>query len=477
MQLPDFKRTRILVAGDLMLDRYWHGGTSRISPEAPVPVVRVDEIEERAGGAGNVALNVAALGGHVKLLGHCGDDEPGAALASLLESQRVKCRIAKSRHAPTITKLRIISRNQQLIRLDFEETFHADDLASLEEGFIASLEESDLVILSDYGKGTLSSPETLIRLARSQGKPVLVDPKGSDFSKYSGATLLTPNRHEFEAIMGVARDEKELVQLGETLRNRLSLDALLITRGDEGMTLISKEAAPLHLPARAKEVYDVTGAGDTVIATLAAGFASGMTLSEAAQLSNVAAGIVVGKLGTATVSTGEIRQALHGNQAEMRGVIDASGILPVLKASKARGEKIVATNGCFDILHPGHIDYLRRARDLGDRLIVLVNSDDSVRRLKGPERPINALSHRMTMLAALECVDWVIPFEEDTPRDLIGKVLPDILVKGGDYTDITSIAGHDHVLSHGGRVEILNFVEGHSTTSIIERIHQKTGSA
>lgn len=477
MQLPDFKRSRILVAGDLMLDRYWHGGTSRISPEAPVPVVRVDEIEERAGGAGNVALNIAALGGRVELHGHCGNDEAGSALIALLESQGVISRIARSQHAPTITKLRIISRHQQLIRLDFEEAFHIDDTVSLQEGYVTALHEADLVILSDYGKGTLVHPEALIKLARELGKPVLVDPKGSDFTKYKGATLLTPNRHEFEAIMGPARDENHLVQLGEALREQLELEALLITRGSEGMTLISQGATPLHLSARAKEVYDVTGAGDTVIATLAAALASGMTLSEAAQLSNVAASIVVGKLGTATVNPEEVRQALHGDQAEQRGVIATTDILPVLKSAKARGERIVATNGCFDILHPGHVDYLRRARELGDRLIVLVNSDASVRRLKGPERPINALPHRMAMLAALECVDWVIPFEEDTPRDLIGIVLPDILVKGGDYTDIKTIAGHDHVLANGGQVEILEFVEGHSTTSIIERIHQKTGSA
>jgi D-beta-D-heptose 7-phosphate kinase / D-beta-D-heptose 1-phosphate adenosyltransferase len=476
MQLPDFKRGRVLVAGDLMLDRYWHGGTSRISPEAPVPVVRVNDIEERAGGAGNVALNIASLGGDVELLGHCGQDEAGSALISLLESQGVQCRIERSRHAPTITKLRVLSRHQQLIRLDFEDAFHSEENESLKAVFQAALADADVVILSDYGKGTLAQPEALIDAARALEKPVLVDPKGSDFAKYRGATLLTPNRHEFELVAGHARDEAELVRLGESLRDQLELEALLITRGDEGMTLLARGVPPLHLPARAREVYDVTGAGDTVIATLAASLATGISLPEATHLANIAAGIVVGKLGTATLSPAEIRLALHGDQAEHRGTIPLDLLQPILHEARARGEKLVATNGCFDILHPGHVDYLRRARELGDRLIVLVNSDASVQRLKGPERPINGLGHRMAMLAALECVDWVIPFEEDTPRDLIGRVLPDILVKGGDYTDITSIAGHEHVLANGGRVEILDFVEGHSTTSIIERIHQKTGS-
>lgn len=473
MQLTDLSKGRVLVAGDLMLDRYWHGGTSRISPEAPVPVVRVDQIEERAGGAGNVALNISALGGQVEILGHCGQDEAGTSLIELLEAQGVACRIARSMSAPTIMKLRVISRHQQLIRLDFEEPFENEDIESLHASFKEALPDVDVIVLSDYGKGSLAHPESLIDVARSLGKKVLVDPKGSDFSKYRGATLLTPNRHEFEAIVGHARDEDELVRLGETLRDELNLEALLITRGDEGMTLLARGTPPLHLPARAKEVFDVTGAGDTVIAVMAAALANELPLTEAAHLANVAAGIVVGKLGTATVSPEEISEALHGRKAEHRGVISTKSLLPVLASARACGERVVATNGCFDILHPGHVDYLQRARLLGDRLIVLVNSDDSVRRLKGPERPINTLSHRMAMLAALECVDWVIAFDEDTPRDLIGVILPDILVKGGDYTDIRLIAGHDHVLAHGGRVEILEFVEGHSTTSIIERIHQK----
>jgi D-beta-D-heptose 7-phosphate kinase/D-beta-D-heptose 1-phosphate adenosyltransferase len=470
MQLPDFRAARVLVAGDVMLDRYWHGGTSRISPEAPVPVVRVDGVEERAGGAGNVALNIAALGAAVELLGYRGQDEAGASLTALLEKAGIACGIECLEALPTITKLRVLSRHQQLIRLDFEERFHAVDPARLAENFAARLAEAHAVVLSDYGKGTLHSIRPLIELAGAAGKPVLVDPKGADFDKYHGATLMTPNRGEFEAVAGPCRNDDELIDKGRRLADRLELEALLITRGEQGMTLLPRGEKALHLPAHAKEVYDVTGAGDTVISVLAAGLAAGASLAEATHLANLAAGIVVGKLGAASVSREELDYALHGQRAHRRGVIDLDGLLPILAAARRQGEKIVATNGCFDILHPGHIHYLREARALGDRLVVLVNSDASVKRLKGASRPINPLEHRMAMLAALESVDWVVPFEEDTPRDAIGRLLPDILVKGGDYRDIAAIAGHDHVLANGGEVKLLDFVEGFSTTRIIQTL-------
>ena len=470
MQFPDFSHTRLLVAGDLMLDRYWHGGASRISPEAPVPVVRVTDIEERVGGAGNVALNLAALGGQVTVVGFRGDDEPGQRLDALLTHAGIRVRVATVVSHPTITKLRILSRHQQLIRLDFEEDFQPVESRELREKYEAALEETDSVVLSDYGKGTLSDIRPLITLARNQGKPVLVDPKGADFDKYRGATLLTPNRAEFEHVVGACANETDLVERGLAMVDALELEALLITRGEQGMTLLQRGGQSLHLPAHAKEVFDVTGAGDTVIATLSAGLSAGMSLTDATRLANLAAGLVVGKLGTATIAPAELVYALQGSRAQRRGVVAAEELPALLARARAGGERIVATNGCFDILHPGHVDYLQRARALGDRLIVLVNSDASVRRLKGPERPINPLAHRMTLLAALECVDWVTPFEEDTPRDLIGRIVPDILVKGGDYTAIESIAGHDHVLAHGGEVRILPFVAGHSTTGLIDRI-------
>ena len=470
MHLPDFTNNRVLVIGDLMLDRYWHGGTSRISPEAPVPVVRVSEIEERAGGAGNVALNIAALGARVSLLGYRGEDEPGSSLHKLLDAAGIDCHLETQSTFPTITKLRVLSRHQQLIRLDFEEDFQQIDPQSLHGAFKRQLSAANIVVLSDYGKGTLKNIQPLIELAQSQGKPVLVDPKGMDFDKYRGATLLTPNRAEFESVAGACHDENELVERGLAMLDRLNLKALLITRGEHGMTLLQRAQQALHLPTHAKEVYDVTGAGDTVIATLATGLSAGLSIADATRLANQAAGLAVAKLGTATISTAELAQALRGYRTQQRGVIDIEALIPLLDGLRGQGEKIVATNGCFDILHPGHVDYLQRARELGDRLVVLVNSDASVQRLKGPERPINPLPHRMTMLAALECVDWVVPFEEDTPRDVIGRLLPDILVKGGDYADIESIAGHDHVQKNGGEVKILPFVEGHSTTGLIEKI-------
>lgn len=474
MQLPNYSNARVLVVGDLMLDRYWHGPTSRISPEAPVPVVHVKQDEFRAGGAGNVALNIAALGGKVSVLGFTGEDQAANALEKLLKDARVLCLFQAIPNYPTITKLRVMSRHQQLIRLDFEDGFHQIDSDPLLHLYHAELMQSQVAVLSDYGKGTLNKVQQFIALARQLRKPVLVDPKGSDFSIYRNATLITPNLGEFEAVVGRCNDEAQIVERGLNLIETLQLDALLVTRGEHGMSLLSKDAEPLHLPTHAREVFDVTGAGDTVISVLAASLAAKKTLAEATQLANIGAGIVVGKMGTATVDTDELAAALQGPRARHKGVCTLPELLKERAAAKQNGEKIVATNGCFDILHPGHVRYLQQAKTLGDRLVVLVNSDDSVKRLKGPERPVNGLAHRMEMLAALECVDWVVEFAEDTPKQAIDQLLPDILVKGGDYTDITSIAGHDSVLAAGGEVKILSFIEGHSTTGIIQTIRDKS---
>lgn len=470
MLLPNFHSARILVAGDLMLDRYWHGATSRISPEAPVPVVLVKQSEERAGGAGNVALNIASLGSHVSVMGYCGEDEAAESLTAILEHAGIRCLIQKLQNLPTITKLRVISRHQQLIRLDFEENLYGVEPKALLKQFESQLAHADVVVLSDYGKGVLNPVQEMIALCKTAGKPVLVDPKGSDFDKYRHADLLTPNLAEFEAIVGYCTDEADIECKGMALLQKLDLEALLITRSEHGMTLIRKNEAPLHLSARAQEVFDVTGAGDTVIAVLAAALASGTPIEEATAFANLAAGIVVGKLGTACVSPSELDDALHGPRAHQRGVIELPALIESVMAARAGGERIVLTNGCFDILHPGHVHYLQQAKALGDRLIVLVNSDDSVKRLKGPSRPVNSLEHRMMMLAALECVDWVLSFDEDTPQEKITEILPDILVKGGDYQSIDQIAGSECVLANGGEVKLLSFVEGYSTTHIIETI-------
>lgn len=474
MNLPEFSTARLLVAGDTMLDRYWFGPATRISPEAPVPIVRIQQYEERAGGAGNVALNLARLGCSVTLVGYRGRDEAGDALSDLLERSGVRCRLEQLPHHPTITKLRIISQHQQLIRLDFEEPLMPEEPSGLLDRFAADLAEADAVVLSDYAKGTLSQIEALIAQALAAGKPVLVDPKGSDFSRYRHATALTPNLSEFEAVAGRSDDEAGFCAKAAALLQELDLEVLLVTRGEAGMTLFERGRPPLHLRAHAKEVFDVTGAGDTVLSVLAAARAAGQSWADATRLANLAAGIVVGKLGTATISVDELGTAIEGPRAEHHGVVGLDELLRLVAAAKARGERIVATNGCFDILHPGHVSYLRQARALGDRLIVLVNSDASVRRLKGEERPVNGLDHRMDMLAALECVDWVSFFDDDTPREAICRILPDVLVKGGDYRDVGAVAGHDCVLAHGGTVQLLDYVEGFSTSGLIAAIREGT---
>jgi len=475
MQLPNFSTGRVLVIGDLMLDRYWHGSTSRISPEAPVPVVHVKDDEQRAGGAGNVALNIAALGGKVSVMGFVGNDEVAETLKAVLEKAGVLCLFEALDDYPTITKLRVMSRHQQLIRLDFEDGFHAVDNEKLLHQYHAEMMQASAIVLSDYGKGTLNKIEQFIALAKSLNKPVLIDPKGNDFSIYKHATLITPNLTEFEAVVGHCENQQQIVEKGMKLLQEMDFKALLVTQGENGMTLLTSEEAPLHLPTHAREVFDVTGAGDTVISVLAASLAARKSLAEATILANMGAGIVVGKLGTATVDTEELTYALQGQRAHHRGVGTLKDVRQAMQLAKKEGEKIVLTNGCFDILHPGHIRYLQQAKELGDRLVVLVNSDKSVKRLKGPERPVNDLQYRMEMLAALECVDWVIPFAGDTPKQEIDQLLPDILAKGGDYTDITTIVGHESVLANGGEVKILSFIEGHSTTSIIKSIRSTEG--
>ena len=467
--LPDFTGVEVLVVGDLMLDRYWHGATERISPEAPVPVVHVKSTEQRPGGAGNVALNLSALGASSSLVGVTGDDEAAGELEGLLTKAGVCCRFHRRGGAATVTKLRVISRHQQLIRLDFEDGFAGVEAADLLSMFQPLLGSARAVILSDYGKGALRAPQPLIQAAQKAGLPVLVDPKGRDFSIYRGATLITPNLAEFEAVVGPCPDEAELVRRAEALISDCGIEGLLITRGEEGMSLVRPGLPPVHLPTRAREVYDVTGAGDTVIATLAAGLAAGLEMPQATALANLAAGIVVGKLGTATATVAELRRVMRDQDQERQGVVSLDELLTVVAEAKANGERIVMTNGCFDLLHAGHVGYLGQARALGDRLIVAVNDDDSVRRLKGPSRPINQLDRRMTVLAGLAAVDWVVPFAEDTPAELIAKVLPDVLVKGGDYLP-QQIAGHDVVVANGGRVEILDFFEGCSSTAMIERM-------
>lgn len=471
-RLPDFSNARLLVAGDVMLDRYWSGPTQRISPEAPVPVVRVGRDESRPGGAANVALNLAALGAPAQLLGVVGRDAPAALLAERLRAVGVDAQWVEAPRHPTITKLRVMSRNQQVIRLDFEESYAAEgafDRAAFIERFTVGLGAATAAVLSDYAKGTLIDAPALIAQCRALGRPVLIDPKGSDYARYRGATLLTPNVPELEAVVGACADEATLVAKGTRLLADLQLDALLVTRSEKGMSLLRRGQAPLHLPAQAREVFDVTGAGDTVIATLAAALASGADLADAVHLANLAAGIVVGKLGTATASRAELEHLLQGAADTDIRVLDESALLARAAQARAQGQRVVMTNGVFDLLHVGHVRYLEAARALGDLLIVAVNEDDSVRRLgKGPARPVNPCADRMRVLAGLRCVDYVVSFAEDTPARMIGRVLPDVLVKGGDYTP-EQIAGADAVRAAGGQVCVLPFHAGYSTTGMLAR--------
>ena len=468
---PDFSRARVLVAGDVMLDRYLFGGTSRISPEAPVPVVHVRETDDRPGGAANVAVNLASLGAKTALMGYVGRDDEANILKSILQAQDIDCRFSITDRWPTITKTRVLSRSQQLIRLDREEPRNDPDL-TLSRPLAKALQDIDLVILSDYGKGALSDVSDMIAACRDKGVAVLVDPKGTDFGKYAGATLLTPNQNEFEAAAGACTSDDDLVGRATSMLKDLRLNALLITRSEKGMLLVEADKEPLFLSTQAREVYDVTGAGDTVIATVGAALASGESFPVAATLANIAAGVVVRKIGVATVSPSEIQIASHARDPGSRGLLSEVELLTQLVDARQRGERIVFTNGCFDVLHAGHVGYLEDASNLGDRLIVAVNDDASVTRLKGEPRPVNRLADRMTVLAGLSSVDWVVPFTEDTPLRLLQEIVPDVLAKGGDYKP-EDVVGASVVQEAGGEVRILPFRDGHSSSSIIDRLQNK----
>lgn len=462
----------VVVIGDVMLDRYWYGDTSRISPEAPVPVVQVQHEESRPGGAANVALNLADLGAAVTLIGVVGKDEQATELKRHMTEAGVTCRFIEAENSATITKLRILAQHQQLIRTDFE---HADMnsegiLDQLLAQFNEALATAQTVVISDYGKGCLRPAEPYIAAARDKNVPVVVDPKGGDWSLYRGATVITPNTKEFTEVAGKTAKEADLVAKAKQTIDTFALDALLVTRGAKGMSLIQKSGPELHIPTQAREVFDVTGAGDTVVATLALCLANGANLYESVPVANVAAGLVVAKLGTASISLTELRDALHADQqAPESGIVTQEQLIHVRKNLKQKKKRVVMTNGCFDLLHPGHLEYLQAARQLGDCLIVAVNDDASVKRLKGESRPINTIQDRLLHLAALACVDWVVPFGEDTPAELIDAVLPDVLVKGGDYK-ISEIVGADAVTAAGGNVQVIPFKSGYSSTQLIQKI-------
>ncbi|OYD55690.1 D-glycero-beta-D-manno-heptose-7-phosphate kinase [Thauera propionica] len=410
--LPQFANARVLVVGDLMLDRYWHGATARISPEAPVPVVQVRDDEVRAGGAGNVALNTAVLGCTARLVGLVGEDEAGRLLAERLAARGVECRLQTVADAPTITKLRVISRHQQLIRLDFEERFAQRHAARVTAATHDALEGVQAMILSDYAKGTLSDTQALIGLARERGVPVIVDPKGHDFGRYRGATVVKPNLAEFEAIVGPCADDAELVERGTRLCADLELEALLITRSERGVTLIQRSQPAWHLPAHAREVFDVTGAGDTVSATLGCSLAAGLSLRDATALANLAASIVVGKLGTATVSVDELRAELNAHAPRPRGLIEAAEARDAIATARRLGERTVVAVGPFTPFDTQRLAYLEAAAARGDRLLALPLADDA----------------GAGLLPALRIVDWVVAARDAAElHALLQTLQPDLI--------------------------------------------------
>lgn len=463
--LPSLKNLRVIVAGDVMLDRYWHGDAGRISPEAPVPVVAVERVEDCPGGAANVALNVASLGAQCTLLGCIGRDAAGTALRRILEAAGVACDFVEVDHWNTIQKVRMVSRQRQLLRCDFEAPLPAEAAAALGSKLSAHLPSAAALVLSDYDKGALQSPAGMVAAAKAAGLAVVVDPKFKPFADYAGASLLKPNQREFNAAVGAAGDVHALGEQAQSLCRELGIGALVVTAGADGMTVVDGGQVR-HLPARPVEVYDVTGAGDTAAAALGVAAALGWSPLDAARLANVAASLVVAKSGTAAVNGPELAYA--ATQAGMdRGVLSQAQLLPAVAAARQAGERVVLTNGCFDILHAGHVAYLEQARRLGDRLLVAVNDDASVSRLKGPHRPVNPLPRRLRVLAGLKSVDWVVGFPEDTPEALISQVRPEVLAKGGDYRR-DQVVGADQVIAYGGKVEVLGLVEDCSTSAVLD---------
>jgi D-beta-D-heptose 7-phosphate kinase/D-beta-D-heptose 1-phosphate adenosyltransferase len=474
--LERFDQARVAVLGDLMLDLYLTGSVDRISPEAPVPVMLVNRDSAAPGGAANVAANLASLQIPVRLVGASGSDtEREQLLGALAAMGPVDCSgVVPVPDWRTITKLRIIGAHQQLLRIDREEILSLSQLTEDALIFAAcnAIDQSDLLIISDYGKGTCSDRvlHDVIRHARQTGRPVLVDPKRVDFSAYRGASLIKPNRKELAAATGMPCETDEEVARAAAAAYRTCGADIVLTRSEKGLSYLPGDGPALHLPTLAREVFDVSGAGDTVIAVLAAGLAVGYPMDEALRLANHAAGIVVSKLGTATVTRSELASVGGGEDAAHceGGLVDLPAAMALRKRWAEEGLKVGFTNGCFDLLHPGHVALLRQAAAECDRLIVALNTDASVRRLKGPSRPIQREDARAKVIGAIRDVAAVILFDQDTPRACIEALRPDLLVKGADY-EIDAVVGADIVMGHGGQVLLVQLNEAHSTTMLVDR--------
>lgn len=468
-----------LIIGDVMLDRYLIGSVGRISPEAPVPIVLLNQQNERAGGAANVAANLSLLGIKTHIIGCIGNDSEGAILTSLLKQMNVDVRgIYISVNRPTIAKTRVLSGHQQMIRLDQESnaSFNAAENTDL----IAAIHQQlalkpSVVILSDYAKGLLSEQtcQAIITQCKTSNIPVLVDPKGRDYNKYTGATALTPNKKETAEACNSSIDDADLISKATALKKQLNLDFLAVTRGEEGITLIDETTH--HLSATAKQVFDVSGAGDTVIATLAAGLIHKLSVMQSLQLANIAAAVVVGKVGTVPISQADLIEALNETLASQQKseqthkIFDLNRLTTKVSAWKKDKQSVVFTNGCFDLLHAGHVTYLEAAKKRGDKLILGLNTDRSVSAIKGPTRPVVPENDRARVLAALESVDAVILFDEDTPLNLINAIQPNIIAKGSDYS-ADQVVGGKEVLAWGGEIALIDLVEGRSTSNMIKAL-------
>ena len=470
-----WRNTHVLVIGDLMLDRYVWGNVARISPEAPVPIVRAVHQNERPGGAANVAMNIVGLGGKVTLFGFVGEDAEGTTLEKHLRESGIESRMTRVPGHPTTTKLRVLCGKQQMLRLDMEETdgYPTDVHRVLLEKIKAAMPSADAVVLSDYAKGVLTENlcQQVIHAARCSGIPVLVDPKQRSFARYRGATTICPNLAELSVATGVElQDLDALLAAGQKLTKELGLDCLTATLSEKGIAVIRENTKSIA-PTVARQVFDVSGAGDTVIATLALAIASGLEMETAVQIANVAAGIAVSKIGTVPVDKDELLMNLMPDIAlsAQEKVLSLEQLRVRTSAWRSAGQSIVFTNGCFDLLHIGHIALLEDARREGDRLIVAINSDASVRGLKGASRPIMGERERARILAALTAVDAVVLFEDPTPLVLIEALRPDVIVKGGDYSEET-VVGAKEVRSWGGRVKIVPTIKGFSTTELIARV-------
>ena len=464
-----------LVIGDVMLDRYLMGEVGRISPEAPVPVVLIKSEETRAGGASNVAANLALLGISTRLVGCVGADIEAKTLSSLIKASGVKANLIASKVRPTIAKTRILGGHQQMLRLDQEDSTifsTADNTSLLQVLKVELADKPSVVILSDYAKGLLNETicQQIISQCHTHKIPVLVDPKGTDYSKYKGATALTPNKKEAAEACHTSSQDPDLMSKVTALKTKLGLGFMAVTRGEEGISLIEKAA--YHLPATAQKVFDVSGAGDTVIATLAAGLMHDLTPLQSLELANIAAGVVVGKVGTVPITRADLLEALTAKQGSEQAhkICDLAELDSKVNAWKQAKQKIVFTNGCFDLLHAGHVTYLEAAKKRGDKLVLGLNTDRSVSAIKGPSRPVVHENDRARVLAALESVDAVILFDEDTPLKLIKTLKPDIIAKGSDYS-ADQVVGGKEVLSWGGEIALIELVEGRSTSNIIRKLN------